>query len=252
MLEATQPGNKKYYLFKNFPDSNLLSVFSMRTSGNMSLFYGDTGSVLENRKSFFDTLGIDYQDLVCAKQVHAGAVRYIQEADKGNGALSCGNAVADTDALITDKKNVPLSIFTADCLSVFLYDHKTHSIGLIHAGWRSSREGIVGNAVRLMREKFNAKSRNLYAAFGPAIRDCCYEVGSDFADFSPAGCLVNRGGRYFLDLAGINKKQILAEGLQEKNIFDPGICTACHNEEFFSYRKEGAKCGRIMSVMMLR
>jgi hypothetical protein len=103
-----------------------------------------------------------------------------------------------------------------------------------------------------MQEKFNTKARNLCAAFGPAIRDCCYEVGSDFSGFFPSGGLINRGGRYYLDLAGINKSGLLAQGLQEKNIFDSGICTACHTERFFSYRKEGARCGRIMSVMMLR
>jgi copper oxidase (laccase) domain-containing protein len=30
------------------------------------------------------------------------------------------------------------------------------------------------------------------------------------------------------------------------------IYTTCRNEEFFSYRKEGIGCGRMMSVMMLR
>ncbi len=252
MFQATHPVNKKYYSFKNFPGPNLLSVFSLRAAGNMSLFYGDTATALENRKSFFDALGVDCQDLVCARQVHAGNVRHIEEFDKGSGALSCANAITDTDALITDKKNVPLSIFTADCLSIFLYDAKTHSIGLIHAGWRSSKENIVANTIKLMQDKFNVKAKNLYVAFGPAIRDCCYEVGSDFADFFPGGGLIRREGRYYLDLVGINKSGLLACGLQEKNIFDPRICTACHNVDFYSYRKEGAGCGRIMSVMMLK
>jgi copper oxidase (laccase) domain-containing protein len=57
----------------------------------------------------------DYQDLVCAKQMHASSVSFAQEKDRGKGALSYENAIPDTDALITDKKNLPLAVFTADC-----------------------------------------------------------------------------------------------------------------------------------------
>lgn len=252
MLHSTPVKYKQYYLFENFPNLDLLCAFSTRISGNMSLFYGDTGNTLENRKNFLVSLGIDYQNLVCAKQAHGSMVRYIQEIDSGKGALSYDSAIADTDALITDKKNLPLSIFTADCLSVFLYDSKTPSIGLVHAGWRSSKENVTVKAVRLMQEKFNTEVEDLYAGFGPAIRDCCYEVEGEFTDFFAPEYLIKKDSRYYLDLIGINKKQLLVQGLKDKNIFDSKICTACRSEEFFSYRKEGIGCGRMMSIMMLR
>lgn len=252
MLESTPVKYKQYYLFENFPNLDLLCAFSTRILGNMSLFYGDTGNALENRKNFLVSLGIDYQNLVCAKQVHGSLTRYIREIDSGKGALSYDNAISDTDALITDRKNVPLSIFTADCLSVFLYDSKTPSIGLVHAGWRSSKENFMVKAVQLMQEKFNAKVEDLYAGFGPAIRDCCYEVGGEFADFFAPEYLIKRNNRYYLDLVGINKKQLLFLGVKDKNIFDSKICTSCRNGDFFSYRKEGIDCGRMMSIMMLK
>ncbi len=252
MLHPTPVKNRKYYLFEDFPDLNLLSACSKRMLGNMSLSYGDTVNASENRKNFLEILGIDYRDLVCTKQVHGSTTAYIQETDLGKGALSYDGAINGTDSLITDKKNVPLAIFTADCLSVFLYDPKTPSIGLVHAGWRSSRANILGETIRLMREKFNTEAKDLYAGLGPAIRDCCYEVGGDFADLFSPEYIINRENRHYLDLAGINKKQLLALGVKDKNIFDSKICTACNNEEFFSYRKEGISCGRIMSVMMLK
>ena len=252
MLHSTPVKYKQYYLFENFPNLDLLCAFSTRILGNMSLFYGDTGNALENRKNFLVSLGIDYQNLVCTKQVHGSAAGYIQEIDRGKGALSYDSAIADTDALITDKKNLPLSIFTADCLSVLLYDSKTPSIGLVHAGWRSSKENVTVKAVQLMQEKFNTKVEDLYAGFGPAIRDCCYEVEGEFTDFFAPEYLIKRDGLYYLDLIGINKKQLLVQGLKDKNIFDSKICTACRSEEFFSYRKEGIGCGRMMSIMMLR
>lgn len=159
----------------------LVCAFSTRASGNMSLFYGDTKDALENRKNFLKDLGIDYRDLICAQQVHGSQARYIQETDKGKGALSYDTAIPDTDALITRERNLALAVFTADCLSVFLYDRKTPSIGLVHAGWRSTRDNIVGGTLKLMQEKFNTDLKDLSVGFGAVIRSCCYEVKRGFA-----------------------------------------------------------------------
>lgn len=252
MLQSVPVKNKGYYLFDNFPDTNLLCAFNTRSLGNMSLFYGDTENALENRKNFLKELNVDYRNLVCAKQVHGSRVRYVQETDAAKGALSYDNAIADTDALITDKKNMPLSIFTADCLSVFLYDSVSHSVGIVHAGWRSSKENITVRTIRLMEDKFATRPEDLYAGFGPAMRNCCYEVGAEFKDLFNYEYLSERGKSYYLDLPAINKTQLLISGVKDKNIFDSRICTACQDTEFFSYRKEGVGCGRIMSVMMLR
>jgi len=242
--------NREYYLFEGFPDLNLVCGFTTRILGNMSLDYGNTQGALENRKNFLNNLGIDYHDLVCAKQVHADKARYVREYDKGKGAIFSDSSISDTDAFITDEKNLPLAIFTADCLPIFLYDSKTSSIGLVHGGWRGTKDNIVSKAVGLMKEKFNTQPRDLYIGFGPSIRSCCYEVGREFSGFFPHG-VIERNNRYYLDLAQINKKQLLELGVKEVNIFDSGVCTSCRNENFFSYRKEGNNCGRMMSVIML-
>jgi len=237
-------------IFANLADPRPIATFSSRLNQNMSLSYGDTRNSLDNRKDFLQGLGIDFQNLVCAKQIHKGNVRYVTEQDKGRGALSCETSIPDADALITDKKNLPLVVFTADCLSVFLYDPIKPAIGLVHAGWRSSKEDLTAKTLRLMQEQFNTRISDLYAGFGPAIRTCCYEVGQDFQEYFGQN-VINRGSRYYADLAGINKKQLLESGVKEKNIFDSQICTSCRNVEFFSYRKDRKDYGRIMSVIML-
>ena len=246
----TLSGNK-YFLLRGFPDTNLICAFTTRLAENMSLFYGDTANSLENRKNFLQELDIDYRDLVCAKQIHASKVKYVQGPDKGKGALSYDNSIPDTDALITDEPGLPLAIFTADCLSIFLYDPETPAIGLVHAGWRSTKEKIVAGALQAMKKRFSTRIKDIYVGFGPAIRECCYEVSVEFAVFFPQ-CLVKREGRYYLDLAAINKKQVLGLGVREENIFDAGICTSCRRQDFYSFRKEGIGCGRLMSVIMLK
>lgn len=231
---------------------DLICATSIRQQGNMSLLYGDTKGALRNREDFLKGFGIEYRDLVCARQVHASGVRYVKEEDKGKGALSYDTALADTDALVTDKKKLPLAVFTADCLSIFLYDSKTPAVGLVHAGWRSSQKKITAKTIKLMQKEFNTQIENIHLGFGPAIRQCCYEVGADFKDFFPAEFLIKKNERFYLDLIGLNKKQSLGLGVKESNISDCGICTSCRNREFFSYRKEGDSCGRMISVIMLK
>ena len=236
---------------KDFPDTGVVCAFSIRSDGNMSLRYGNTENSLNNRKNFLGGLGIDYKDLICAKQIHSNQVRYATERDKARGALTYESAIADTDALVTDRKNLPLAVLTADCLPIFLYDPHTPAIGLVHAGWRSTQENIVTVAIQLMQEEFNTRVKDLCVGFAPAIRECCYEVRENFKIFFLVG-LTKKKGRYYLDLIRINKKHILDSGVKENNIFDSGICTVCNNKDYFSYRKENEASGRMISVMMLK
>jgi YfiH family protein len=231
--------------------ADFIQAFSRRQSGNMSLVYGDTADSLTNRKLFLGNLGINYSSLVCAKQIHASQIKYIDDSCKGRGALNFDTSIDDTDAFITDCPNIPLAVFTADCLSVFLYDPQKPAIGLVHAGWRGTKERIVAKAVEEMQERFKTKVELLQAFFGPLIKECCYEVGEDFKGIFKTG-FKQKNSRYYLDLAGINKLELLAKGLREKNIHDSSICTSCQNNDFFSYRKEGKSCGRMISVIMLK
>jgi YfiH family protein len=233
-----------------FIDPNVICAFS-RKPANMSLSYGDTRSATENRKDFFSQLGINYQDLVCARQVHGDGIAVVEESDKGRGALEQGSAFADTDALITATRQLPLAVFTADCLSLFLRDQATLSIGLVHAGWQGTRQGIAAKTVQRMQEEFHTRPQDLLVGFGPCIRQCCYEVGNEFREYFQDG-LAEKNGRFYLDLAGVNRQQLLECGVLAANISDAQLCTSCHNDEFFSCRREGSSCGRMISVMMIR
>ncbi len=231
--------------------SRLIADFSRRIDGNMSLTYGDTSASLNNRKDFLNELGMDYRNLVCTKQVHGTNVMLVGNKDKGKGALSYESSISDTDALITDERNIPLAILTADCLSVFLYDSKKHAIGLVHAGWLGTKDNITGKTIEKMQKQFGTDTQDLQVAFGPAMRQCCYEVGEAFKDLFSFG-LNFRDNRIYLDIAGVNRKQLLDLGLDDKQIYDSKLCTFCQNDDFFSFRKEEKTCGRMISVMMLK
>jgi len=236
--------------FRELFQDELVAGFSNRLSGNMSLNYADTRESLANRRSFLGSLGIDHRGLVCAKQIHSANIKRAGLFEKGAGALAYQTALADTDAIITNENNLPVAILSADCLSIFLYDPASRSIGLVHAGWRGTQEKIASKTIAAMSSEFNARPEDIRVFLGPAIRSCCYQVNEEFQDKFREGLLLRKGD-FFLDLAGINKEQLSHCGVDPAKITDCSVCTACLNKEYFSFRKEASFCGRIMSVMML-
>ena len=238
-------------VFDNPQIKGLIAAFSNKVDGNMSLSFGDTRCSLENRKEFLDKLSIDYRSLICAKQVHGVGVVSVTDKDSGKGALDYENSIADCDGFITDRPDLPVAILTADCLPVFIYDPKVPAVGILHAGWRSSEANICAAGVKLMQDKFKSEPSDLLVTFGPAMRVCCYEVSADFKSNFPFA-LTRRGGKLYMDLALLNKSQLLSAGVQEKNISDLGLCTYCSHEEFFSFRREAQNAGRMISVVRLK
>lgn len=235
------------YILDSFKKHGFLAAFSR---GRLNLSAQNNTGFKENRKLFLEKLDINYEHLVCLQQVHGNKVYVASKKDKGKGSFSYDSAIAGYDAIITQEKVLPLAVFTADCLSVFLYDPLSKSAGIVHAGWRGTKENIVLEAVSTMKKVFSALPQNLICALGPALRFCCYEVGEEFKDCFPQD-VVERAGKLFLDNVGANYKQLINSGVLKKNIIDCKICTSCENEDLFSYRKEGNSAGRMMSVVMI-
>jgi hypothetical protein len=248
MLEL-KPESSRF--FADLFDAEISCAFSRRRQGNMSLNYGDSRDALKNREVFLNDLSIDSRNLVCAKQAHGCRVKVVNQEDRGKGALAYESALADTDSLVTNERRLPLAIFTADCLSLFLFDRQNKVVGLVHAGWKGTKDGIAAKTLEIMKNAFKAEPQDISAYLGPAIRSCCYEVGPEFKQNFTEG-LSEREGHLFLDLAALNKKQLLDSGVSAENISDCGICTSCQNKDYFSFRKEGASSGRMMSVIMLK
>jgi YfiH family protein len=140
----------------------------------------------------------------------------------------------------------------ADCAPILIADARRAVVAAVHAGWRGTAAGVAGAAVTALEREFGCAARNLIAAIGPLIRVCCYEVGLSTrqaftqreADrwFSPG-----RGDRLQLDVAAACRDQLEAAGVPRDQIHDSGLCTACHLDTFFSYRKEGSGAGRLFA-----
>ncbi|MBI4666244.1 MAG: peptidoglycan editing factor PgeF [Nitrospinae bacterium] len=175
------------------------------------------------------------------KQVHGDIVAVI------NGGPA--PEVVEADAVITATPGMAVGVRTADCLPLLLVDTTRKVVAAVHAGRRSTELHIARKTVNIMRDKFGCAPPDIVAAIGPCIRACCYEV-----DLESAGrfhsCCGGSGGR-MLDIAGANLAQLKQAGVENGNITDCGICTACENHRFYSYRKDGKVTGRFLSAVAL-
>ena len=152
-------------------------------------------------------------------------------------------ASGEGDALVTRTPGVAVSIRTADCFPILLADPETRAVAAIHAGWRGTAAGVVATTLDRMRSEFGTEPGNVLAAIGPGIGACCYEVGIEVArQFGMA-----QAGK--LDLAVENRNQLIAAGVQPDKIELVGGCTFCHPAQFFSWRRDHDRAGRMISFI---
>jgi YfiH family protein len=227
--------------------------------------------VEENKRRFQAALGACDLALVSLHQIHSDVVRSVD----GVPAKQCKG-----DALATDRSGLLLGVRTADCAPVLLVDPDKRVVAAIHAGWRGTLQRIVTKAIGQMQMEFGCRPEGLLAAIGPAIGGCCYEVGtevasafaakfanaSDFFDELRTGDEPNPlqwlnmmppghqppPNKVLLDLKKANRAQLVEAGVPEENIFVTELCTSCNVDRLFSYRKEGASSGRLMSAIGIR
>ncbi|MEE8437182.1 MAG: polyphenol oxidase family protein, partial [Candidatus Neomarinimicrobiota bacterium] len=145
-------------------------------------------------------------------------------------------------------KKIVLSIQTADCVPIFLFDKNTRIFGLIHAGWRGTLLGIAGKTIKIFK-KHGADPVNSRVLLGPSIGHCCFETGPDvWKKFPEEFLLKGKKDRYYLDLSSCIKAEFLAGGLKPDLISSVHQCTSCGVERFPSFRRDGAKAGRMAAV----
>ncbi len=228
-------------------------------------------NVLENRRCFQSALGADDLTLVTLRQIHSDVVQLFEAPP----AEPCRG-----DASATNRASLLLAVQTADCVPILLVDPRKRAVAAVHAGWRGTLLHIVTKTIGTMYMQFGTKPADLLAAIGPSIGGCCYEVGTEVAaefksqfpnasdwfdelrtgdepnplrwlNMSPPGHQPPPKN-VLLDLRKANCAQLLDAGLRSQNIFVSDLCTACRRDLLFSYRKEGAKSGRHLSVIGIR
>ena len=203
----------------------------------------------EDMKRFSDKYEFNHDNIVYNTQVHGADVRIVESGDDftENGK--------EADGLITNLRNTPLLIFTADCVPIVFYDKKQGVVALAHAGWRGTYGNIAGEMVSIMRNKYGCKVGDVKTIIGPSVSVDNYEVSYDliekFAALEVQDYYKENDGKYYLDLWQLNKELLKKCGILEDNIKIIDFCTVRDNDKFFSYRLDDATPKRIGTIIQL-
>jgi YfiH family protein len=191
--------------------------------------------------------GLEMSRVAYARQVHGS---------QAGRAPTGGGFAGLVDILVTAERRVPLAIFTADCLAIVLYDPSAQALGVAHVGWRGTVKGATQKAVGAIGE-VGGRPGSLRVAIAPSIGPCCYEVDEPVtAEFArafgarwSAWAKPSKAGHVMLDLWSANEALLVETGVPPTSIENSRLCTACHPELFYSYRRGNR--GRLVTLAAL-
>jgi YfiH family protein len=251
------------YTFETLADLPVNAHISTRHGGvspepwqslNLSIARGDTRErVEENRERLTAAIGVESSKLVRCRQVHSTGVAKVDASDANSW-------IDGTDGLVTDTPGLPLLLLFADCTPVLLYDRVHHALGICHAGWRGTVNGIAAATLWMMQAAYDTNPADVIAAIGPSIGPASYEVGDDV--WAMAQAKLSKPDRFFsfpngaeqkpyFDLWQANAAQLTEAGVPATNIEISGIDTAQSTGDFFSHRAEQGRCGLFTLIAWL-
>jgi len=157
--------------------------------------------------------------MVTAEQVHGNLLAEVTGKTKSPVPLA--------DGLITKSRNLTLGVYVADCAPVWIVARNGSAGALVHSGKKGTELGIVPKAINRILEASTLVPEDLRLVIGPCIRPPCYEI--DFA-------------------ATIGEQ---ARNCGVTDVLDEKICTACHPDLYYSYRREKGLTGRMLATLTL-
>ena len=263
--------NKDDLVYIQFPKLSkcgaVRHIFSTRHGGvstgdcakmNLSFNHSDNReTVLRNYEILCSAVGIKTENLVLSHQTHTNNVRIVTANDKGTGTIK--PSFCDVDGLITNESGVALVTQYADCTPLLFCDPVKRVVATSHAGWRGTVKQIGKATVEKMVNEFGSNPKNIIAAIGPCIKECCYEVDDPvYSEFLKIPYLnlgeifAARGnGKYMLNLVEANRQVLINSGILPENIDASDICTCCNHEDLHSHRATAGKRGNLAAIIEL-
>lgn len=193
--------------------------------------------ILQNREGALHQLQLSMNNLCNLKQVH------------GKDVLIASIGQQQGDALVSNKKDLVLAVSIADCYPILFHDKKNNVIGAAHAGWRGTVGKIAERTVSEML-KLGAEKEHIQVAIGQGISREKFEVGDEVIEqFKSNGFPHQLLTDNKIDLALCNEFVLTEIGIPVDHIWKMNRCT--FESDFFSYRQDKGKTGRMWGVISL-
>jgi YfiH family protein len=255
-----QPDSIRYYTFESLEGERIKHAVFTRRGGvspepwaslNVGGLRGDDPErVYQNRVHSFREMGREPGSVYDVWQVHSSDVIWT------TGSRPASVRHRKADAILTDRPEVTLFMRFGDCVPIVLHDPVKKVVGVVHAGWMGTVNGIVSETVRAMRAAYRSNPGDILAAIGPSIAVHHYEVGPEVIDqvetafgADARGFIIRENGSTYFDLWRAN--QFLLENVGVNEIEISGICTACNLGDWFSHRGERGETGRFGVLIAL-
>jgi len=212
---------------------------------------------IDRRRKICGHIGLPFDRLTAADQIHSAHVLRIEPSDVGAGRETRESAMRFTDGLVCDLPGVAVMQFSADCPLIVLVDPGRRVLGTAHASWRGTVAGIATELVRQMRKEFGVAPAELVGGLCPCAGPVEYEVGDDVRRIAESRLgdvgryFPSRGGRIYFDMRAANAAQLVEAGLKAANIHVASASTMS-DERFFSHRRDGADTGRFALIAGFR
>ncbi|WP_428659169.1 peptidoglycan editing factor PgeF [Runella sp.] len=252
MQETNQSSFHSPTIFQRFP--NLVAAESKRHGGvsvapfsslNLGINTNDEPeNVRENRRLFFEKLGVSENTLASSYQVHGDTIQLVTEPGRAEGF----------DALVTNVPEIMVGVTVADCTPVLIYDARCGVVGAVHAGWRGTVSQLVYKTLETMHGEYGTAPGDCYAYVGTCIDECAFEVGEEVAEQFPDTFkrfdAVTK--KFLVDLKRANAAQLENFGIPAAQIEISPYSTITHNADYFSYRLEKGQTGRMLAVIGMK
>jgi hypothetical protein len=193
--------------------------------------------IASNRERALNELSLHHTPLSTLKQVH------------GHDVCLANAGIQTGDALVSNRPDETLAVSIADCYPLLFEDAINGVIGAAHAGWRGTLAGIAKHTIERMCA-LGADKKNIQVAIGQGISVDRFQVGPEVsAAFSDAGFASNCFQSDRIDLVACNTHVLKLSGISENNIWAMRRCT--FEDDFFSYRRDAGKTGRMWGLISL-
>ena len=208
-------------------------------------------NILKNLEIVINKIKAKSKKIILLSQVHSNKFHYISKSSKLNNKF-------EGDALITDMRNIPIAVLTADCAPILIHDQNKKMIAAIHAGWKGAYKGIVEKVVKFMIKK-GCSPKDITAAIGPCISYNNYEVREDFIkkfikkDKKNVIFFKKTKNKNYFNLKKYVHSQLKSLDIKKIDIINKDTFNAKNN--FFSARKSISRnendYGRNISIIMI-
>ena len=179
-----------------------------------------------------------------ARQVHGDRVVTVRRG---------GHHAVDADALVSVTAGIGVGVYTADCVPVLLAavaaDGQVRGVGAAHCGWRGAAAGLAGRTARHLAAASGVGPERMVAWLAASVAQCSYEVGPEVASrFARAHARPGGGDRSLLDVGGAVVADLVAAGVPASRIERSARDTYAEPGRLYSYRRDGARSGRMLSL----